>query len=128
MKRAITSTDAPPPMGAYSPAIVCDGWVFVSGQAGFKPDLSDFEADNVELQTQQALANIQQLLAAAGSSLAAVVQTTCYLADVRTFRRFDAAYASFFADAGVEALPARTTIGATIPIAVEIAATARVTR
>ncbi|MDX6215242.1 MAG: hypothetical protein QOG99_826, partial [Frankiales bacterium] len=34
MNRAVTSDQTPPALGAYSPALVSDGWVFVSGQAG----------------------------------------------------------------------------------------------
>lgn len=126
MKRAIATSLAPPALGAYSPAVVNDGWVYVSGQAGFRADLSGFEAGNVALQTTMAIANIEQLLLAAGSSLGDVVKTTCYLADMNSFAEFDAAYAGAFAAAHVDVLPARTTIGANIPIAVEVDAVARV--
>jgi 2-iminobutanoate/2-iminopropanoate deaminase len=127
MKRAVTSDQTPSALGAYSPAVVSDGWVFVSGQAGFKADFTGFEEGNVAAQTTMTLANIEQLLLAAGSSLDDVVRTTCYLADMDTFADFDTAYAAAFATAGVEVLPARTTIGANISIGVEIDAVARVT-
>lgn len=127
MKRAITSDQAPRALGAYSAAVVCDGWVFVSGQAGLRADFTGYEEGDVGVQTTMTLANIEQLLIAAGSSLDDVVRTTCYLADMGTFAAFDSAYAAVFAAAGVEVLPARTTIGANIAIAVEIDAVARVT-
>jgi 2-iminobutanoate/2-iminopropanoate deaminase len=126
MKRAIATSLAPPALGAYSPAVVIDGWVYVSGQAGFRADLSGFEARNVARQATLAIANVEQLLVAAGSSLNDVVRTTCYLADMDSFAEFDAAYANAFAAAHVDVLPARTTIGANIPVAVEIDAVARV--
>jgi 2-iminobutanoate/2-iminopropanoate deaminase len=126
MKRAVTSDQTPPALGAYSPALVSDGWVYVSGQAGLKADFTGFEEGNVGAQTTQTLANIEQLLLAAGSSLDSVVRTTCYLADMDNFAAFDSAYAAVFAAAGVQVLPARTTVGANIPIAVEIDAVARV--
>ncbi|MCU1358203.1 MAG: endoribonuclease [Acidimicrobiales bacterium] len=127
MKRSVTSDQAPPALGAYSPALVSDDWVFVSGQAGLRPDFSGYEEGNVGVQTTLTLANIEQLLLAAGSSLDGVVKTTCYLADMDTFAEFDAAYAAAFAAAGVEILPARTTLGANLSIAVEIDAVARLT-
>lgn len=126
MKSAVTSKESPPALGAYTPAVVKAGWVYVSGQAGLKADFTGFEEGNVGAQTTQALANIEQLLVAAGASLDNIVKTTCYLADMSTFAEFDQAYAGFFATAGVTVLPARTTIGANIPVAVEIDAIAQV--
>jgi enamine deaminase RidA (YjgF/YER057c/UK114 family) len=68
----------------YSRAVVCGDWVFVSGTTGF-----DYEtmaiADDVALQTEQALRNIHRALQQAGASLADVVRVTYVLPRAEDF-------------------------------------------
>lgn len=57
----------------YSRAVVCDGWVFVSGTTGY--DYSDMSIDDdVVKQTKQCLKNIEKALNEAGVSLDDVVR------------------------------------------------------
>lgn len=58
---------------AYSRAVVCDEWVFVSGTTGYNYETMEIP-DDVVAQAEQALRNIQSALADAGSSLADVVR------------------------------------------------------
>lgn len=71
---------------AYSRAVVADGWVFVSGTTGY--DYAAMRlADGVEAQCEQAFANIDAALRAAGASMADIVQVRYLLADATEFSR-----------------------------------------
>lgn len=63
----------------YSPAIVSNGFLFVSGQVGSRADGSP-EPD-LEAQVRLAFDNLNAILAAAGSSFADVVDVTVFMVD-----------------------------------------------
>jgi 2-iminobutanoate/2-iminopropanoate deaminase len=120
-KRAITTDRAPQPAGGYSQAIVAGGQVWVAGQVGIDPTTGSAAGPTVETQTRQALANIEAILGAAGSSLGDLVSVTVFLDTMDDFAAYDAAYRAIVPDPK----PARATVGASIaPFKVEIQATA----
>jgi 2-iminobutanoate/2-iminopropanoate deaminase len=80
--------------------------VYTSGQIGL--DGKGALADGVAAQTRQALANLEAVLAASGMTLADVVKSTVFLADMADFDAMNKAYAQAFA----EPYPARSTIAA----------------
>jgi 2-iminobutanoate/2-iminopropanoate deaminase len=125
-KIVITTDQAAGPFGGapYSQAIVSNGFVFTAGQIGAAADGSGLVADNVEAQTEQVMANLTAILEAAGSSLGAVVKTTCFLSDLSNFGAFNEVYRKHFG----EAFPARSTFGVSLPagVLVEVEAVARV--
>jgi 2-iminobutanoate/2-iminopropanoate deaminase len=88
----ITSPDAPAALGPYSQAIVAGGFVFCSGTAGIDPE-TGVAPPGMEAQTEQALVNLAAVLAAAGSSMADLVKTTIFYADVEDFATLNAVYA-----------------------------------
>lgn len=113
----VATTSAPSPSGAYSQAIVANGFVYVSGQGPIDPATGAHIGSDIAAQTTATLANLGAVLEAAGSSLARVVKTTVHLADLVDFLEFDAAYNQVF---DVKP-PARTTVQSGLPgILVEI--------
>jgi 2-iminobutanoate/2-iminopropanoate deaminase len=74
-------------------------------QVGVEPSTGVVPA-GVGRQTKQALRNLAEILAAAGSGLDRVVKATVYIRDAEMFGEMDTAFAEFFGDAR----PARTTI------------------
>ena len=84
---------APRPAGHYSPAVVHNGLVFVSGQLPTMPGRTEHIVGTIEEQTEQCLRNVEQVLLAAGSSLGQVLQMTVYIADGEMWGRVNAAYA-----------------------------------
>jgi 2-iminobutanoate/2-iminopropanoate deaminase len=107
LPRPVASHGLPRPVGPYSPAVVFDRLVFVSGQGATDPATGRLAAD-VEAQTEQCLRNIEAILRAAGSRLDCVLRCGVFLADMADFPRMNAAYARVFGDHR----PARTTIQA----------------
>ena len=104
-RRAVSTGAAPSAVGPYSQAIATDDYVFCSGQVGLDPGTGEMVAGGVEEQTERTLKNLEAVLDAAGCSLADVVKTTCFLADIADFATFNAIYARFFPDPP----PARST-------------------
>ncbi|MBP8974463.1 MAG: regulator, partial [Anaerolineae bacterium] len=56
-REVIATLHAPAAVGAYSQAIAANGFVFVSGQLGLRPETKQFAGDTVAAQTEQALLN-----------------------------------------------------------------------
>lgn len=94
-RSVVTSGDAPQAIGPYSQAITLDNLVFCSGQLPLTPQ-GVLLQDDVGVQTRQILTNLEAVLVAAGSSLANVVKTTVFLADMNDFQAMNAVYAEFF--------------------------------
>ena len=71
MKEVVRTETAPAPFqGApYSQAIKANGFVFVAGQVGIKPDNPTPVGDGIREQTEQTLANLRAILEAAGSGM-----------------------------------------------------------
>lgn len=97
MRQAISTTRAPAALGPYSQAIVAGGLVFVSGTAGIDPETGDIP-EGIEAQTEQALKNLAAVLEAAGSSMADLVKTTIFYADVADFAALNDVYSRHMPD------------------------------
>jgi 2-iminobutanoate/2-iminopropanoate deaminase len=98
MKREAVSTDqAPAALGPYSQAIIAGGLVFCSGTTGIDP-ATGVAPDGIAAQTDQALRNLAAVLAAAGCSMADVVKTTIFYADVDDFATLNAVYTEHMPD------------------------------
>src|SRR2546426_7607952 len=113
MKSPLHVAGAPGAIGPYSQAQVVrlhggNKLVFTAGQIGLDPARGELAAADVAAQTDQALRNLAAVLAGAGLTLADVVKTTVYLADMADFKTMNEAYAKHFHDSP----PARTTIAA----------------
>lgn len=63
-------------------AIKAGGLIYVSGQAGFDPRGNTVGDGDFEAQARQAFANLDTVLAQAGSSLADVIKVTILLTDI----------------------------------------------
>ena len=94
---AISTTNAPAAIGPYSQAIKVGELVFVSGQLPIDPATGAFAAGGIKELTRQSLTNMKAILEEAGTSMANVVKTTVFLADMNDFAAMNEVYAEFFA-------------------------------
>ena len=101
----IRTEKAPGAIGPYSQGYTVGGLVFTSGQIPVDPATGKM-ADTVEEQAAQSLANLKAILAEAGLSMANVVKTVIFLADINDFSAVNAVYAKAFA----EPFPARSCV------------------
>jgi len=104
-RRVISTNLAAAAVGPYSQGVGLGGLVFASGQLPIDPATGGFP-DGIEAQTHASLRNLKAVLEAGGASLASVVKTTVFLADMEEFAAMNAVYAQYFPDAP----PARSTV------------------
>jgi len=117
-KRAIRTDAAPKPIGPYSQAVACDGFLFCSGQVGLDPATGKLAGDDIVAQTRQALDNLGAVLEAAGANFADVVKTTIFLTDMADFATVNPIYGERFAG---DTPPARSTFAvAGLPLGAKI--------
>ena len=103
--KEINTDQAPAAVGPYSQAVQIGNYVYTSGTIPLLPDGSMVEG-GIKEQTRHIFANLKQVLAAADSSLANVVKTTCFLTDMNDFAEFNEVYAEHFPNFK----PARSTV------------------
>lgn len=106
MKKVISTTKAPAAIGPYSQAIKVGNLVYTSGQIPIDPATGNFVEGGIKEQTRQSLTNIKAILEEAGLSMADVVKTTVFMADMNDFADMNSVYAEFFA----EPYPARSAV------------------
>jgi 2-iminobutanoate/2-iminopropanoate deaminase len=108
----------------FSPGILIDGTLYISGQVGRDLKTGTISED-FEAETKKCLENIGIILKAAGMSYDDVVAVQVYLTDISLFPRMNAVYGSLFKDPR----PTRTTVGvaklAAAGARIEITMTAR---
>ena len=104
--KAISTTKAPGAIGPYSQAIQAGNMVFTSGQLPITPQTGAFPEGGIKEQTRQSLRNVKAILEGAGLTMANVVKTTVFLADMNDFADMNSVYAEFF----TEPYPARSAV------------------
>ena len=107
-KRIVMTDKAPAPVGPYSQAVVADssGLVFLAGQIALNPATGELVKSGIRDETRRVLANIKAVLEKAGTTLARVVKTTVFIADMNDFGAMNEVYAEFFP----ESPPARSCV------------------
>ena len=96
-KHVISTDSAPAAIGPYSQAVRCGDLLFLSGQIALHPQDGKMVGEDAPTQARQVMANLSAVLEAAGGSLADLVKTTIYLADLNDFASVNEVYGSFFA-------------------------------
>jgi 2-iminobutanoate/2-iminopropanoate deaminase len=90
-----------PAVGPYSPVRRVSDWVITSGQVGVATDEQGKAAlvpGGTVPQLRQALQNVAEVLAIEGATLADVVKTTLYLADMSDFAAVNEVWVEYFSD------------------------------
>ncbi len=105
-KEIISTKDAPQAIGPYSQAIRFGNLIFVSGQIPIEPEAGKILKGDIKEQTKLTLENLNNVLAASGSSLDNVLRTTIFLTDLESYPVVNETYAQYFNDLP----PARSTV------------------
>lgn len=108
-REVIRTADAPQAIGPYSQAIAVRGGrtIFTSGQIPLDPRTMQIVGEgDIVAQTEQVLANLAAVLAAAGVGFEHVVRSGIFLADLGHFAQVNEIYGRRFK----ENPPARSTV------------------
>ena len=92
----------------YSPGILVNDTLYLSGQLGRDPATARIVPGGIEAETRQALTNLGEVLRAAGMDFEDVVSVTAFITDFTEFEAYNKVYREFFS----EDPPARATVGA----------------
>ena len=106
MKKVISTPKAPAAIGPYSQAIQVGNLIYTSGQIPIDPATGQLVEGGIKEQTRQSLNNIQAILQEAGLTMASVVKTTVFMADMADFAEMNSIYAEFF----TEPYPSRSAV------------------
>ena len=106
MKKIITTTNAPAPIGPYSQAVQAGNFLFVSGQVAINPENGELNLINIEEETHQVMRNLKAVLLEAGLTFDHVVKSTIFLSDMGTFGQVNEIYGQYF----TANFPARETV------------------
>lgn len=122
MSTIVYTNDAPDAIGPYTQARVVEGLVFTSGQIAINPETGNVEATDIEGQTHQVCKNLKAVLEEAGSSLDSAVKTTCFLADMGDFAKFNEVYGTYFTGKPARSCVAVKTLPKNVLVEVEVIA------
>ncbi len=93
----ITDTkNAPAAIGPYSQAVALGDILFTSGQIALNPENGQVVGTTIEEQTEQVMKNIGEILKANNIGFENTVKTTCFLADINDFAKFNEIYGKYF--------------------------------
>jgi 2-iminobutanoate/2-iminopropanoate deaminase len=104
--RVISTPNAPVAIGPYSQAIMAGNTLYLAGQIAIDPVTNQVRSGTIEEETKLVLDNLKAVLEAAGMTMANIVSTTVFMADLNEFPRMNAVYATYFP----QNPPARATV------------------
>lgn len=117
--KTISTPNAPGAIGPYSQAVVINNLVYTSGQIPINPATGAVEATTIEAQTEQSCKNVGAILEAAGTGFEKVIKTTCFLADMADFAKFNEVYAKYFVSKPARSCVAVKTLPKNVLVEVE---------
>jgi len=107
MKKIITTTKAPSPIGPYNQAVLSGNTLYTSGQIATNPKTGEIVLSSILEETKQVMENLKEVLAAAEMTFENVVKTSIFISDMNNFEEINTVYAKYFND---ETAPARETV------------------
>ncbi len=107
MKKIITTSNAPAPIGPYNQAVLAGNTLYTSGQIAFDPASGNLILETIASETKQVMENLKAVLEAAEMSFENVVKTSIFISDMHNFAAINEVYASYFNE---ETAPARETV------------------
>ncbi|MEC7784159.1 MAG: RidA family protein [Bacteroidota bacterium] len=107
MKKIISTTNAPAPIGPYNQAVFAGDTLFVSGQIPLDPKTGELVSGDIAAETKMVMQNLEAILTEAGLTFENVVKSSIFLSDMNSFAQVNEVYGTFFNE---ETAPARETV------------------
>lgn len=120
--KVVYTEKAPAAIGPYSQAMILNGVLFTSGQIPVNPATGEINGNTIETQAEQVMKNLGEVLKEAGSSFEKAVKTTCFLADMGDFAKFNEVYAKYFVNKPARSCVAVKTLRKNVLCEVEVIA------
>ena len=84
--------------GHYTPGIISNGMLYISGQLSIDPDTRKVPEGGIGAHARLALANVERVLKAAGLSRTDLVQCRVYVSDIDQWDSVNEVYTEFFGE------------------------------
>lgn len=107
MKKIITTTKAPAPIGPYNQAVLTGNTLYTSGQIAIDPETGELILSSIKDETKQVMNNLKEVLEAADMTFENVIKTSIFISDMNNFSEINAVYGQYFNEATA---PARETV------------------
>lgn len=107
-RKPVIPAGSPPPLAPYSPGVVADNILYVSGVLAMDSSGGTIGAGDATAQTRAVLESIKSIVEAAGGSMADVTMNSIFLKDLADYPKMNAVYKEYFPSA----FPARYCIKA----------------
>ena len=107
MKKIITTSKAPAPIGPYNQATLVGNTLYTSGQIAINPANGELVLDDISTETKQVMENVKAVLEAAEMTFENIVKTSIFISDMKNFGAINEVYATYFNEATA---PARETV------------------
>ena len=120
--KVVYTEKAPAAIGPYSQAMILNGVLFTSGQIPVNTATGEINGNTIETQAEQVMKNLGEVLKEAGSSFEKAVKTTCFLADMGDFAKFNEVYAKYFVNKPARSCVAVKTLPKNVLCEVEVIA------
>lgn len=118
MKKIITTSKAPAPIGPYNQAILIKDTLYISGQTPIDPATGKLVEGDVKVEAEQCMQNLKAILQEANMTFENVVKTSIFLKDMHQFSQVNDVYGSYFDS---DTAPARETVEvANLPMFVNV--------
>ena len=96
MKKIITTSKAPAPIGPYNQAILSGNTLYTSGQIALHPKTGELVLDSIEIETKQVMENMKAVLEAAEMTFENVIKTSIFISEMNNFGEINKVYGSYF--------------------------------
>ena len=106
MKKIITTTKAPQPIGPYNQAVLVGNMLYTSGQIALHPETGALVMDSIAVETTQVMNNLKAVLEAADMTFENVIKASIFISDMNSFGAINEVYGQYFDEATA---PARET-------------------
>lgn len=107
MKKIITTTNAPAPIGPYNQAVLTGNTLYISGQIPMDPATGKLIEGDIKAETKQSMENLKAILTEAGMTFENVVKSSIFVKDMHQFAEINEVYGAYF---NAETAPARETV------------------
>ncbi|RAJ09992.1 RidA family protein [Arenibacter echinorum] len=107
MKKIVTTTNAPAPIGPYNQAVLAGNTLYISGQIPIDPKTGDLVSGDIKKETEQSMQNLKAILTEAGMTFENVVKSSIFVKDMHQFSQINEVYGAYF---DADTAPARETV------------------
>lgn len=96
MKKIITSSKAPSPIGPYNQAVLAKDTLYISGQIALNPGTGELMDSSIQEETEWVMKHLGSILAEADMDYSNLVKCSIFIKNMGQFAQINEVYAKYF--------------------------------